>query len=198
MTVKFSAQLQALLAADRLTLTQVLAQTKTASFGFVLCLVALPSALPVPAPGFSMPFGLMIVFLAAQLLWGRKTLWLPHSWLKKEFSLQPYHRKIAVVLKFVHFFEWFVRPRLSFVYALGLPVLAFVMLLCGVSMLIPIPGTNSLPALGVFLMSLGMIEKDGLAGLAGLGVALFGMLLTVTILWFGGQGLVWLWESLPF
>jgi len=198
MTIKFSQQIEDLLAQNQLTLQQVLEQTKTASFGFVLCLVALPSALPVPAPGFSVPFGMMIVFLAMQLLLGRKTLWLPASWLQKSINLRPYHGKIKGVLKFVRFFEWFVRPRLGFMYRFGLPLLSFMMLLCGLSMLIPIPGTNSLPALGVFLISLGMLEKDGLAALAGVGAGLLGLVLTTTILWFGGQGLVWLWESLPF
>ena len=70
MNAKFSEHLTDILNLPQPTLQQVLQQFETSTFGFVLCLVALPSALPIPAPGYSLPFGVMIMFVATQLLWG--------------------------------------------------------------------------------------------------------------------------------
>ena len=51
------------------------------SFGLLLGLLALPSALPLPAIGFSVPFGLMIIVLGLQMLspaeMGLQRPWLP-------------------------------------------------------------------------------------------------------------------------
>ncbi|MEN9220582.1 MAG: exopolysaccharide biosynthesis protein, partial [Thermostichales cyanobacterium GMQP_bins_62] len=69
-------------------------------------------------------------------------------------------------------------------------------LLMGISMILPIPGTNTVPALGVFLIGLGLIEADGVICALGALVALLGGTLTVSILyglWFGGTSLLeWL------
>lgn len=46
-------------------------------FGFLFVILSLPSALPVPAPGYSVPFGILIFLLAMQLLVGSKSPWLP-------------------------------------------------------------------------------------------------------------------------
>lgn len=66
----------------------------------------------------------------------------------------------------------------------------------GLSMTIPIPGTNTIPAMGVFLIGFGLIETDGVICLVGAIVALLGGTLTLSILfalWFGGMNaLEWL------
>lgn len=46
-------------------------------FGLTLMVLSLPSALPVPAPGYSTPFGIVIGLIALQMMLGRQTLWVP-------------------------------------------------------------------------------------------------------------------------
>ncbi|MEC8209414.1 MAG: exopolysaccharide biosynthesis protein, partial [Verrucomicrobiota bacterium] len=46
-------------------------------FGLLLIVLSLPSALPVPAPGYSTPFGLVTALIAFQMIIGRTTIWLP-------------------------------------------------------------------------------------------------------------------------
>ena len=74
-------------------------------------------------------------------------------------------------------------------------ILGIMILLCGISMLIPIPGTNTMPAIGVFVIALSMIEEDSLAGVAGALIALSGIAVTVLILFFGKEALTLLWET---
>jgi hypothetical protein len=59
--------------------------------------------------------------------------------------------------------------------------------------MIPVPGTNTLPAVGVFVTSFGLLEDDGVISLGGLIICLFGAILSISIflavIW-GGSSLV--------
>jgi hypothetical protein len=52
----------------------------------------------------------------------------------------------------------------------------------GISMMIPIPGTNTLPAMGIFVTGFGLMEDDGAISLAGLVLCLMGGILSTSIL----------------
>jgi len=187
--MKLSQKLEILLKPKTLNLDGVLTVFKASSFGLVLAVVSLPSALPIPAPGMSVPFGFLVIFVAAQIIGGRKKLWLPQTWQQKEVPTKTFRKHLPLMLKFVRFFEFFIKPRLDFIFRLGVPVAGVIIFLAGVSMLIPIPGTNTLPALGAFIMALGMLERDGLALLGGALVSLLGLVVTTAVLWFGAEGL---------
>ena len=54
-----------------------------------------------------------------------------------------------------------------------------------ISMMIPIPLTNTLPAIGIFVTGFGLLDDDGIISLGGLVLCLMGATLSVTILIFG-------------
>ncbi|MDB9445889.1 exopolysaccharide biosynthesis protein, partial [Anabaena sp. CS-542/02] len=64
--------------------------------------------------------------------------------------------------------------------------------LMAISMMIPVPGTNTLPAMGVFVTSFGLLEDDGAITLGGLIMCLLGAILTISIL----SALIWGGSSL--
>ncbi|MBI1318653.1 MAG: exopolysaccharide biosynthesis protein [Candidatus Hydrogenedens sp.] len=167
------------------------------SFGVLLAILALPSALPLPAPGYSVPFGILLVTLGLQMIRRLEHPWFPDKVLDRRMKTDGSQRLVAGMVKFLRFFEFFIRPRLSFVYTNGVMfrVLGCVVLACGISMCIPVPLTNTAPALGIFLIGLGMLEEDGLCGLAGIAVAIAGLVLAATVLvlltWMG-------WEAIDF
>ena len=180
---------------ESLSLKKVMNQTHESVFGFLLALLALPSALPIPAPGYSIPFGVVIILLALQIIMGRKSPWFPEKIENKEVSIIKLKGGIKKIKTFITFFEKLIKPRLSWVYSRGQNLFGFIILLCGISMLIPIPGTNTVPALGVFIMGLGMIEEDGLIGLGGVLTSLVGIAITILILFLGAEGIQLLWEQ---
>ncbi|MEM9505132.1 MAG: exopolysaccharide biosynthesis protein, partial [Cyanobacteria bacterium P01_E01_bin.43] len=45
---------------EQVTLADILALAGERTFGFLFVLLAFPSALPVPAPGYSIPFGIVM------------------------------------------------------------------------------------------------------------------------------------------
>jgi hypothetical protein len=63
----------------KVTLTEVLQLAGERIFGFLFVILALPSALPVPAPGYSTPFGIALFLLALQFIAGAKLPWLPQK-----------------------------------------------------------------------------------------------------------------------
>jgi hypothetical protein len=50
-------------------------------------------------------------------------------------------------------------------------------------MMIPIPGTNTLPAIAIFVTGFGLLDDDGAISLAGMLLSLCGATLTLSILY---------------
>jgi hypothetical protein len=166
------------------TFGEILDRFSVKSFGVLLPILALPSALPLPAPGYSTPFGIALVFLALQIIARRDQPWFPERLLRKTIKTGGSPRFIDWMVRFLEFFEKLIRPRLRFLYtnALAYRMLGIVILLCGASMCIPIPFTNTIPAMGIFFLGIGMLEEDGLAALAGVCVAILGVAISISVL----------------
>ena len=172
-------------------LNDVLALAQERIFGFLFVLIALPSALPVPAAGYSIPFAIVIFLLAAQLVAGSKRPWLPPRLLNASVKLEVAQGFAKGGIPWLKRFEAIARPRLKFVCmsGAGQRLIGIAIALMAISMLIPIPGTNTLPAIGIVLTGLGLVEDDGILALFGLVVCLAGATLTTLIIWFGKEAI---------
>jgi hypothetical protein len=162
-------------------------------FGFSLLLLSLPSALPVPAPGYSTPFGIAILGLAAQMLMGRSTPWLPQWVTKRELSASFARKAVGTAIAFLRKVEHLIRPRFAALRSRPALVVVGLLVACmGGLMTIPLPGTNTAPAMAIFLVGVGLVEEDGLvvalaavaaAGAAALYGALFGVMIYAGMEW---------------
>ena len=63
-------------------------------------------------------------------------------------------------------------------------------------MALPIPFSNTLPSIGIVIMSLGMMEKDGLAILGGMMIGIAGVVVTTTIIFFGTEAILAIVEAI--
>ena len=168
----------------KITLTEILQLAGERVFGFLFVILSLPSALPVPAPGYSTPFGFVLFLLAVQLISGRKLPWLPASISNHPMELNQVQGVIKAGLPWLRRIEMITRPRLSYI-CTSLPgrvTMGIAIALMGISMMIPIPGTNTLPAMGIFVTGFGLIEDDGAISLGGLVLCLMGGILSASIL----------------
>ena len=159
-------------------------------FGFLLFVFALPAAIPLPGLGVNVIIALPLLFLTAQQAMGRHTIWIP-EWMKyKSVDRKTFEGIVDKSLPFVKKIEFFVRPRLGFitqgVFSVFIGILGLVMAL---SICVPLPLTNTVPAFGIALMAVGVIMRDGLAVIAGaiIGTAWVCMIFFV-ILFFGMEG----------
>lgn len=184
------------------TIQTIMNRVSVKSFGILLAILAIPSAVPVPAPGYSVPGGIALLILGTQLVRRREYPWLPDRILRKEVRVGQRPRLIRMMVFFLRIFEIFIRPRLHFVFSntLCYRLLGAVVLLCGLSMCIPVPLTNTAPAFGVFLIGLGMLEEDGFLSGVGALAGITGLFLTLAVLtaivFFGLEGVDLLKEFL--
>ncbi len=168
------------------------------SFGLFLAVLSFPSALPLPAPGYSTPFGAVILLLALQMLAGRTTPWLPPWVLQTSIERKRFQKWVQVGLPWLQRIEKVACPRWKSVCTtrLGQVWLSTLIGLMGISMIIPVPGTNTLPAMGIFVTAFGLLEEDGILCSLGSLICVAAGLLTTSILiglWLGGTTLLdWL------
>lgn len=168
----------------QVTLADILLLAEERIFGFLFVVLSLPSALPVPAPGYSTPFGFLIFLLAVQLIIGSKIPWLPKRLVSHPLELTTVQGILKAGLPWLKRIETLTRPRLTSI-CVSLPgrvVIGIAIALMGISMMIPIPGTNTLPAMGIFVTGFGLMEDDGAISLAGLVLCLMGGILSTSIL----------------
>ncbi|MEL7522290.1 MAG: exopolysaccharide biosynthesis protein, partial [Cyanobacteria bacterium J06553_1] len=81
--------------------------------------------------------------------------------------------------------ETVARPRLTPVCTsrVGRMAIGIAIALMSISMMIPIPLTNTLPAIGIFVTGFGLLDDDGAISLAGLTVCAVSAAATSTILY---------------
>ncbi len=164
-------------------------------FGFLFVILALPSALPVPAPGYSIPFGILMFLLAIQLIGGSKIPWLPEKMMKGSMKLETIQKFLKKGNPWLKRIEALTRPRMTYICAstIGRILIGIAIALMSVSMMIPIPGTNTLPAIGIFVTAFGLQEDDGFISLGGLVICLLASVLSTSIIMvaiWGGTSLV--------
>lgn len=154
-------------------LGEILDASKGRGFNLLLVFIALPFLTPVPLPGFSIPFGLVVAVIGARLALGRKP-WLPQKLLCHELPPRLFSKLLKAASRVVKWLEFFLRPRLALMndHVVFRRVAGVLIALSGLFLIIPlpIPFSNSLPAATVLLLAAGALERDGLAFLAGCGL----------------------------
>ena len=159
---------------DDVSLATILDNVEEQGFGLLLMTLSLPSALPVPAAGYSTPFGLLFLLLGLQLLLGRHEPWLPQWALKRSMSRAFAEKAIGKAAKWFSKIERLVHPRFEWISSpFGSRFMSVVVIVMACLMTLPIPLTNTFPAAVIFLIGVGLSEKDGLfcLGACILGVA---------------------------
>lgn len=161
----------------------------------LVILLALPFCTPIPLPGLSTPFGLILMFFGLRIALLQRP-WLPRRLLKIEISYPTLNKLIHAALAVATRLEKVLHPRLrffkdwsSFTFLNGLSILisAFVLALP-----LPIPFTNTLPAWSILLTAAGMMENDGIVILAGYVMAALTWAYLIFLVWVGKAGLGWL------
>ncbi len=137
-------------------------------FGFLLFIFALPAALPRPALGINFIIALPLLFLTTQQAMGRHQIWFPEKIKYKSINRKTFESILDKGLPFIRFIEKFIRPRLGFItqgyFSNIIGILGVIMAL---SICVPLPLTNTVPAFGIAMMAMGVIMRDGLAVIIG-------------------------------
>lgn len=137
------------------------------AFGALMFVFAAPVALPMP-PGISAILGAPLLFITAQLMVGRRTLWLPSVMADRTMTRTDFAALMEKLSPYLSWVERRLRPRLTFLYNRWMDGLTgFVCLLLAIIVFLPIPFGNMLPALAIAAFGLGIAERDGVLGAFG-------------------------------
>lgn len=160
----------------------------------LLCALAtLPFLFPVSIPGVSTVFGAAIVLLAVAITLNRLP-WLPDRILDRRLDSAKLVPALQKGVRIVSRIDAWVRPRALGMTAGRMTVFnGCVLVFGGILLMAPfglIPFSNTAPAVGILLLTIGMIQRDGVFVLLGylgtiLTVVYFGVLL-YTAWWAGG------------
>jgi hypothetical protein len=155
------------------------------SFAVVILLLMFLPAVPIPTGGITHVFEAITVVIAAQLVLGRRTLWLPQKWKDRELGAMTTEKALPWMMRRVRWFEKFSRARgdglfdrIWFRRGLGLVWIAFAV---GAAVAPPFSGLDTLPAMGAVGVALGVILGDVVVLGIGIVIGIGGITLMVTI-----------------
>jgi hypothetical protein len=155
------------------------------SFAILFVVLLGVSALPLPTGGATHVFEVIAILLALQLIAGREHIWLPERWRKLELAGPRQRRFVAGLMKFIRWLERFSRPRLTFLFDHRLSNIVFGLLVsagcAGAFLAPPFTGLDTLPSLGVVLVSLGVLLEDFLLVVLGVAVGVAGVFLEIVL-----------------
>jgi hypothetical protein len=155
------------------------------SFALLFVLLLGVPALPLPTGGATHVFEIIAVLLALQLIAGSQRIWLPERWRRIELAGKNQRRFLSGLMRLIGRLERLSRPRLRFLFDHRLSNIVFGLLVIGGSVAAfvapPFTGLDTLPALGVVLLSLGVLLEDILVAIAGVLVGLGGIALEIVL-----------------
>jgi hypothetical protein len=155
------------------------------SFAVLFVLLLGVPALPLPTGGATHVFEIIAALLALQLIVGRDQIWLPQKWCKLELAGPKQQRFITGLMKLIRRLERFSRPRLRFLFQTRVSNSVYGLLAlggtAGAFFAPPFTGLDTLPALGVVLLSLGVLLEDVIVVAIGLVVGVAGVLLEIIV-----------------
>jgi len=155
------------------------------SFAILFVVLLAVPALPLPTGGATHVFEIIAVLLAAQLIAGRDHIWLPKRWRDLELAGDRQQRFIARLMRLIRRLERISRPRLRFLFDHRLSNIVFGVLVIGgclgAFLAPPFTGLDTLPALGVVLLSLAVLLEDFAIVIAALVVGVAGVVLEIVL-----------------
>jgi hypothetical protein len=142
-------------------------------------------ALPLPTGGATHVFEAIAVLLALQLVAGREEIWLPKRWRQMQLAGPRQQKFLNGLMKLIRWLERFSRPRLMFLFEHRLTDVVFGLLVIALSVAAfvapPFSGLDTLPSLGVVLLSLGVLLEDVLVVALGIVVGVAGIALEIIL-----------------
>jgi len=155
---------------ETVRLEEIIEVLKGRGYRFLIVLLCLPFLTPIPLPGLSTIFGVVIALIGFRLALGQKPR-LPQRVMQKELPASILPKILQASSRMVGAFERLSKPRLQFFYRHEAfqRFSGLLIALCGLKLLlpVPVPMSNFFPGLAAALLAAGSFEEDGLVFLAG-------------------------------
>lgn len=132
------------------------------AFAPLLVFFSAINLLPLP-PGTSAFLGLPLLIISAQMVYGNRKTWLPNFLGKRSLTADQFRWMMDWVIPRLARLEKIIRPRYwPFWRRQGDRVVGSIALIMAISVVLPIPLGNWLPACASTLLGLALLERDGI------------------------------------
>lgn len=129
----------------------------------LMTFLLVPFLQPVPVPGLSTVFGIMITTVAI-LAYFKKPPWLPRRFAKRKIDVLVVSRIAEGTERIFEKLHRFLHPRWKFLFLHPFRFISVVLLVLNAILLalpLPIPFSNAIPAWMILFQVLGHLEEDG-------------------------------------
>ena len=170
---RLSAQLERWIAADgQKTLGSLVDVFAEGSFAVLLVVLLAVPALPLPTGGVTHVMELIAGLIALELLAGRPVVWLPERWREIGLNGPRQERFTGALIRLIKRLERHSRPRMTWLFnRRGSDVVYGLLVLIGTTgafLAPPFSGLDTLPALSVVVISVGVLLEDVVVVLVGM------------------------------
>lgn len=168
--------------AGTLTLGNLLSALGEASFGWAIVVFSLLTLLPMP-PGSSLITALPLLVTTGQMMLGYPHVRLPGPLARLRLDPVKLRRTVLRLRPVTRRLERVLTPRHSAIFAHRHErILGLVLFVIAFALFLPVPLSGWFPAISLFIVGVGLVERDGLVATFGLVFGGASVLLTATIL----------------
>ncbi len=134
-----------------------------------------PMCVPIPMlPGVAVIFSIPLLFLSGLMVGGVIRPWLPRAIANKKLSRKYVGKAIELAMPWLEKIERYSRPRYKWMLSnIMYRISGLVIAIFAISIMFPLPLSNTIPGIAMVVMAVGKIMHDGLMILLG---AIFGLI----------------------
>jgi hypothetical protein len=167
------------------TLGALIATFEEKSFALLFIMLMGVPALPLPTGGVTHVFEVITMLLALQLIVGRDAIWVPSRWSDLTLAGGARERFVVRLTSLVSRLERHSRPRLAFLFGHRASGVVYGSLVLGGALAAfvapPFSGLDTLPSLGVVLLSVAWLMEDAALAIGGVVVGAVGVTLEIVL-----------------
>lgn len=166
------------------------------SLATLLIFFAMINLIPLPPPSSAI-LGLPLLIVAAQMLYGSTSVWLPKRILDISLTRAQFRGAMDRIVPWLIWLEKYIRPRYwPFWPKQGERVVGAISLLLAIVVTLPIPLGNWFPAFSITLLGFALSERDGVMLGAGALAGLFALLVIGLVIGSAGAALGFVWSHM--
>ena len=183
---KVSDQIERFLAGEgEKTLGTLIELFEEKAFALIFILLMGVPALPLPTGGATHVFEVVTALLALQLIVGRDEIWLPQRWRRLQLAGENREKFLRGLMRMIRRLERFSKPRFRFLFNHKVSNSVFGLLVVGGTVAAffapPFTGLDTLPSLGVVLLSLAVLLEDFILAAIGIAVGVGGVFVEILL-----------------
>ncbi len=184
---------------DHISMGEINGALHERGFGVLFIVFCLPLLIPLPLPtGLGTAMSLPIFYFSFQLMFGADRPWLP-AWIsKKELGIDTFRKIVSKSMPMLKFIEKFLKKRVVILSSRKFDIfLGLFILLLNIPICLPFPMSNTIPAISIIVLSLGVLEKDGIMMIVGYMIGMFAWFVCIMIGFALYYGAGWVMQYVP-